>query len=164
MAPLSRKCIAIILGAASSGLAALDGSRYLWYDEPAPEWERGALPIGCGRLGATIFGGGSETITITEDTIWSGPIQHRIPENGLEAVPKVRELMEDGKLSEAGNLARRDINPEESSQRQFSYFGNLDIDFGHDVDTDDYVRWLDTRRGNSGVEYSIDGVEYREVL
>lgn len=161
MAPHFRSGLGFLLTLATSSLAALDGSRYLWYDKPAPEWERGALPIGSGRLGATVFGGSNETITITEDTIWSGPIQNRIPENGLEALPKVRELLKDNKLSEAGDLVQREMTPSEESERQFSYFGSLDIDFGHSVDTEDYVRWLDTRRGNSGVEYSIDGVDYR---
>ncbi|KAM0553331.1 hypothetical protein ACHAPJ_007344 [Fusarium lateritium] len=148
----------------TSSSAALDGSRFLWYKEPASDWESGALPIGCGRLGATVFGGSSEVITITEDTIWSGPIQHRIPENGLKAFPKVRELLVAGNITEGGQLCLREMTPVEESQRAFSYFGNLNIDFGHD-DTENYVRWLDTRQGNSGVEYTYDGVNYtREYI
>ena len=163
MAPHLGIKLSLLTGLVSGTLASLDGSHFLWYDEPAPEWERGSLPIGCGRLGASVFGGGSETITITEDTIWSGPIQDRVPENGLEALPKVRELLMDGKITEAGQLTLREMSPAEESERQFSYFGNLDIDFGHPDNLEDYVRWLDTRQGNAGVSYSIDGVNYTSV-
>ncbi|KAJ4269821.1 hypothetical protein NW762_001490 [Fusarium torreyae] len=147
------------LAITTSSSTALDGSRFLWYKEPATDWENGALPIGCGRLGATVFGGSNEVITITEDTIWSGPIQHRIPENGLKAFPKVRELLVAGNITEGGQLCLREMTPVEESQRAFSYFGNLNIEFGHE-DTENYVRWLDTRQGNSGVEYTYDGVNH----
>ena len=140
-------------------LAALDGSRFLWYNAPATDWETGALPIGNGRLGATIFGGGSEVIVINEDTIWSGPIQDRTPPNGLAALPKARELFLAGDISGGGELVLSDMSPEEISEREFSYFGNLNLEFNHD-DPADYLRWLDTRQGNSGVSYTSDGVEF----
>ena len=42
------------------------------YKEAATEWLE-ALPIGNGRLGAMIYGGPeTETITLNEDTLWSG--------------------------------------------------------------------------------------------
>jgi alpha-L-fucosidase 2 len=49
----------------------------LWYDKPAAQWVD-ALPIGNGRLGAMVFGGGSdgspakEILQLNEDTLWSG--------------------------------------------------------------------------------------------
>ena len=44
----------------------------LWYDEPASAWNQ-ALPVGNGRLGAMIFGGGErERIQLNEETLWSG--------------------------------------------------------------------------------------------
>jgi len=45
----------------------------LWYDRPAKSWEREALPIGNGRLGCMVFGGGaSERIQFNEDSLWIG--------------------------------------------------------------------------------------------
>jgi hypothetical protein len=143
----------------TGGLAALDGSSFLWYNAPATEWETGALPIGNGRLGATIFGGGNEVVTVSEDTIWSGPLQDRTPPNGLAALPKVRDLLLAGSISEAGELVLSDMSPEEASERAFSYFGELNFEFGHD-DQEDYLRWLDTRQGNSGVSYTSGGVNF----
>lgn len=126
MAPHLNTKFSLLTGLAGETLAAFDGSRFLWYDEPVPEWERGALPIDCGRLGPSVFGGGNETLTIIEDTIWSGPIRHRIPENALEGLPKVRELLMNNKITEAGQITLREMRPVEESQRQSRYFGNLD--------------------------------------
>ncbi len=45
----------------------------LWYDRPATDWEKEALPIGNGRLGAMIFGGiEKERIQFNEDSLWTG--------------------------------------------------------------------------------------------
>lgn len=151
--------LALLMGFTAGGVAVLDGSRFLWYEEPALDWETGALPIGCGRLGATIFGDSNEVMTVTEDTIWTGPIQNRIPVNGLEALPQVRDLLLAGNITAGGQLVLREMTPAESSERSFSYFGNLNFAFGHD-NPSDYVRWLDTRQGNSGVSYTQDTVEH----
>ena len=53
------------------------GDLTLWYDKPAAQWVD-ALPIGNGRLGAMVFGGGEdrapgdELLQLNEDTLWSG--------------------------------------------------------------------------------------------
>ena len=45
----------------------------LRYDQPAQNWEKEALPIGNGRLGAMIFGGAEqEHIQFNEDSLWIG--------------------------------------------------------------------------------------------
>ena len=47
--------------------------RVLWYDRPAKDWQREALPIGNGRLGCMIFGDvAKEHIQFNEDTLWIG--------------------------------------------------------------------------------------------
>lgn len=44
----------------------------IWMHQPARHWEE-ALPLGNGRLGAMLFGGGrKERITLNEETFWSG--------------------------------------------------------------------------------------------
>jgi alpha-L-fucosidase 2 len=49
------------------------GRDVLWYTEPAADWQKEALPIGNGRLGAMIFGGvDKEHIQFNEDTVWIG--------------------------------------------------------------------------------------------
>ncbi|RFU81375.1 glycoside hydrolase family 95 [Trichoderma arundinaceum] len=159
MAKLSLQ--AILLGLlATNASAALDGSRYLWYTAPATDWETGVLPIGNSRLGAAIFGGGNEVVTINEDTLWDGPLQNRIPANGLAALPTVRQMLIANNLSAAGNLVLSQMTPPISGERQFSYFGNLNLNFGHSNGISNYIRSLDTRQGNSSVSYTFNGVTY----
>ncbi|KAL6823455.1 glycoside hydrolase family 95 protein [Trichoderma camerunense] len=145
---------------ASNASAALDGSRYLWYTSPATDWETGVLPIGNSRLGAAIFGGGNEVVTINEDTIWDGPQQDRVPAGGLAALPKIRSLLMANNLTDAGNLVESAMYPTNCCERQFSYFGNLNLNFGHGSGISNYIRSLDTRQGNSSVSYTFNGVTY----
>ncbi|KAL7917794.1 glycoside hydrolase family 95 protein [Trichoderma austrokoningii] len=153
---------ALLIGLlATNASAALDGSRYLWYTAPATDWETGVLPIGNSRLGAAIFGGANEVVTINEDTLWDGPLQNRIPANGLAALPKVRQMLVANNLTAAGNLVLSQMTPAISSERQFSYFGNLNLNFGHSSSgISNYIRSLDTRQGNSSVSYTYNGVTY----
>ena len=45
----------------------------LWYEQPATDWEKEALPIGNGRIGAMVFGGvESERIQVAEKSLWTG--------------------------------------------------------------------------------------------
>ena len=44
----------------------------LTYSKPAQEWKE-ALPIGCGRLGAMVYGGpAGDTVQFNEETLWDG--------------------------------------------------------------------------------------------
>ncbi|KAL5340311.1 glycosyl hydrolase family 65, N-terminal domain-containing protein [Aspergillus crustosus] len=114
--------------------SALSASRHLWYKTPAPptDWEQGALPVGNGRLGATIYGGiSNEVVTINENSIWSGPLQERTPENALAALPVSRGLLLDGNITQAGGFIPREMNHPVDSMRAYSYFGNLEVGVGH---------------------------------
>lgn len=45
----------------------------LWYQQPATDWESGALPIGNGRLGAMFFGDpAGDRIQFNEQSLWGG--------------------------------------------------------------------------------------------
>ncbi|KAI8625961.1 glycoside hydrolase family 95 protein [Xylariaceae sp. FL1651] len=156
----------VLLCLSRLGLAALDGSRYLWYTQPAVDWERGSLPIGNGRMGATIYGSLTERITINEDTIWDGPLQNRTPVNALSSLSKVRDLLVSGDITGGDSLCLSNMNQGNmGSERQFSYFGDLHLSFGHSGQTNGYQRWLDTKTGTSGVSYVYNGVNYtREYI
>jgi hypothetical protein len=162
------RLLLLLSASLGTGLAALDGSRYLWYKQPAIEWERGALPIGNGRMGGTVLGGLDDVLTVSEDTIWSGPIQDRTPRGALAALNRTRELFLADELVAAGDLVMSEMNSPAGTEnmRQFSYFGNLNLEFGHEgAEVEDYIRWLDTKVGNTGVSYTYDGVNYtREYI
>lgn len=152
----------LLISGATAAASALDGSRFLWFTQPArPHFFEDAMPIGNGRVGATVYGGGSEVIGINENSIWSGPFQDRIADDPQEALAVTREMLLAGNLSEARQYSMANLIPKTLSPRAFSYFGNINIDFGHeDSGVTDYVRWLDTKEGTTGVSYTYGGVEY----
>jgi len=62
-----------VLFPADGGLGEGASPLVLWYDGPAKNWQREALPIGNGRLGCMIFGDAAkEHIQFNEDTLWIG--------------------------------------------------------------------------------------------
>lgn len=80
----------------------------LWYQQPAKEWQREALPIGNGRMGAMIFGGiGHERIALNEESVWSGSRVEWNRENASQNLPKIRELLLAGKNDEAEVLVNQ---------------------------------------------------------
>ena len=56
-----------------SATAVVASDLKMWYDKPASNWMREALPIGNGRLGGMIFGDmAKEHIQFNEDSLWIG--------------------------------------------------------------------------------------------
>jgi len=50
-----------------------DAAGVLRYDRPAVKWDREALPLGNGRLGAMLFGGvAKDRVQFNESSLWSG--------------------------------------------------------------------------------------------
>ncbi len=88
-----------------SGAAQAPAERLsLWYRRPASRWTE-ALPIGNGRLGAMIFGGvDQERLQLNEDTLWAGGPYDPVNPTAKAALPDVRQLIFDGKYSEAARL------------------------------------------------------------
>jgi len=66
--------IALVALLVTSALGAGQPPRLvLWYEAPARNWEREALPIGNGRLGGMIFGDvAKEHVQFNEDSLWIG--------------------------------------------------------------------------------------------
>lgn len=77
----------------------------LWYNKPAIKWTE-ALPIGNGRLGAMIFGGvQKDRIQFNEETLWTGEPRDYTRPGAAAYLPKIRELLFQGKQKEAEQLA-----------------------------------------------------------
>lgn len=141
----------------------------LWYDKPSENWEE-ALPIGNGRLGAMIFGTiESEQLQLNEETIWAGEPGNNLPEGFNEILPRIRELIAEGKYREAQDLAMtripRHAEGEMNYGMPYQTVGNLVIDFGEPGEVSNYYRELDIKNAVSSVSYEADGVFYkREYL
>jgi alpha-L-fucosidase 2 len=140
-----------------------DTSLKLWYRQPAKQWVE-ALPLGNGRLGAMVFGNPSkEIIQLNEYTIWAGqPYRNDNPE-AKDALPKVRQLIFEGKYVEAQDLVNKKIISRNSQGMPYQTAGNLHLVFpGHENFTN-YYRELNIETAVSTTRYEVDGVVYERV-
>ena len=137
------------------------GDLRLWYRQPAEQWTE-ALPLGNGRLGAMIFGGvARERLQLNEDTLYAGgPYDPADPEARI-ALPRVRELIAEGKYAEAQALANEKMMARPLRMPSYQTVGDLLLTFGASGFAEDYRRELDLDTAVAGVEYRQDGVGYR---
>src|SRR3954471_8160617 len=163
----------LIVGAALSAIGASAQDRAtaqpltLWYRKPATKWESEALPIGNDSLGAMVFGGVEhERLQLNEHSLWSGHPEVLDGPQTLEALPKVRQLLFDGKYSEAQAMASRDMMLRvRATPASYQTLGDLLLDFAHGDTAENYRRSLDLDTGVARIEYTAGGVRYtREVL
>ena len=132
----------------------------LYYTNEAFDFEE-ALPIGNGRLGAMVYGKtGCEKISLNEDTLWTGTGKRNpVPDNPVQAYKKARQLVLDGKISEAQEEISRNFNSMWS--QVYMPLGNLYFDFKHkDSEVIDYIRTLDFSEGICKVAYKYNGIGY----
>lgn len=129
----------------------------LYYKRPAAAWTE-ALPIGNGRLGAMLFGGVEvERLQLNEDTLWSGPPGPWDNPGALKALPKVRELIFQGKYLEADTLTREMMGPFTQS---YLPMGDLWITFHHGDVAHSYERSLDLAQGVASTAYRTGKATY----
>ena len=116
----------MLLGMSATGKAQ---QHKLWYDQPATTWTE-ALPIGNGRLGAMIYGTpATERLQLNEETIWAGRPNNNANPEALEYLPKVRELVWQGRYKEAQDMATRHVQAQTNSGMPYQPFGDLYVSF-----------------------------------
>jgi alpha-L-fucosidase 2 len=127
----------------------------LFYRQPAKEWTE-ALPIGNGRLGGMVFGAvAEERVQLNEDTFWSGGPYDPIHSEALEFLPKVRQLIREGRYKEAQDLADEKLMGRPRHLQAYQPLADLRIALdGHDRPAD-YRRELDLDRAVVRVRYRI---------
>jgi hypothetical protein len=122
------------------------------------------MPIGNGRLGVAIYGSASEVLEINENSIWSGPLQNRTPPDALEAEPIARQMLLDGEIPPGSEYVMQEMISNITAPRSYSYFGNVNIDFGHlDTELTNHTRWLATKEGTSGLTYMYGDAKFTLV-
>ncbi|MEL0456059.1 glycoside hydrolase family 95 protein [Flavobacteriaceae bacterium SZ-1-7] len=158
-------CLLVLIFGIQSIQAQSNQELKLWYDEPAEIWNE-ALPLGNGRLGAMVFGDPSvERLQLNEETIWAGSPNSNAHDKALKALPKVRQLIFDGRYKEAQDLATSDIRSQTNNGMPYQTFGSLYLSFPGHQDYSNYYRDLDIENATAKVQYTVDGVEYtREIL
>ncbi|MDG5805614.1 glycoside hydrolase family 95 protein [Streptomyces ossamyceticus] len=135
----------------------------LWYTAPAADWEREALPIGGGALGATVFGTlASERLQFNEKTLWTGgpgSAQGYDHGNWTEPRPGAISAVQD-RIDTETKVAPEAVTAR-LGQRRVGYghhqtFGDLLLDLPGAPDTvpADYRRGLDLREAVASVTYT----------
>lgn len=135
----------------------------LWYLQPAQkrEWNE-ALPIGNGNLGGMVFGDvKAEQIQLNEETVWYGAKKDRVNKDALEYMPKIRQLVFEGKLKEAERLTLVALSGTPESEGHYEPLGNLHMDFDNqDGVIKDYKRELDIEKAVVNINYKVDDTNY----
>ncbi|MBM7789528.1 glycoside hydrolase family 95 protein [Tenggerimyces flavus] len=143
----------------------------MWYDRPAIDWEREALPIGNGFLGAMIFGGvQTDRIQLNEKSLWTGgpgsvedghAYTYGLWEQDRpDALQRIRrELAEHGTLEPARMVEA--FGQPDWGFGAYQPFGDLYLDLADaEEEAEGYRRELDLRNGIARVTYSNHTREY----
>ena len=73
----------------------------IWFNKPVNTWND-ALPVGNGSLGAMVFGNvENERLELNEESVWTGGERWDANPDALKTLPKVRQLLFEGKYKEA---------------------------------------------------------------
>ncbi len=149
--------IGVLLLSASTSVAQ---EHKLWYDKPAQVWTE-ALPLGNGRLGAMVFGNpATEQIQLNEETLWAGRPNNNANPDALEWIPKIRQLVFEGKYKEAQDMATAHVKSATNQGMPYQTFGDLRISFPGHSRYDNYYRELSLDSARTVVKYTVDGVNY----
>ena len=137
----------------------------LWYDKPAATWTE-ALPLGNGRIGAMVYGNPAiDQIQLNEETIWAGRPNSNANPDALENIPKVRELIAEGKYLEAQDLATEKVMSNTNSGMPYQPFGDLRLSFSGHANYSDYYRELDLDSAIAMIKYKVGDITYtREYI
>jgi alpha-L-fucosidase 2 len=130
----------------------------MWYAAPPAQWFEG-LPIGTGRIAAMVMGSlKRDRIALNHEWLWRGEHRLRDTEKRSHLLPKVRELLLDGRYEE-GALAANEAfggGGGRSGRRcrvdPYQPAGDLYLELNHDY-VSDYRRELDMETARVTVSY-----------
>jgi alpha-L-fucosidase 2 len=136
----------------------------LWYEKPAAQWID-ALPIGNGRLGAMVFGGGEdgaphkELLQLNEDTLWSGQPRNGNNPEAPKYLPQVRAaVLEQQNYHLADQLCHK---MQGLFAESYQPLGNLRLELTHPTPPTDYRRQLDLDTAIATTTYEVAGVQFQ---
>ncbi len=136
----------------------------LHLNNPATVWEN-ATPVGCGSLGAMLYGGvDEECLQLNEEHIWA-EVTNTVDASDFRArFLAVREALLQGKNADA--IAEELLNPYFSRIGSYETAGELHLTMAHatNAPTTDYRRDLDLTDGVATVSYTKGDVHYRRTL
>ena len=140
----------------------------IYLASPAPTGETAfregwnhALPIGNGSIGAMVYGDPRHDILqLNEDTVWyGGGGRNRVNPKALESWKKCRELLAEGRISEAEALCQSDLYAVPDQQRYYDTCGHVTLDFQHG-EYKNYRRELDLSEAVCRVSFEENGAGF----
>ena len=161
------KRLPILFAAILLSIPSFASHHRLWYDKPAMTWTQ-ALPIGNGVMGGMVFGTPAvEHIQLNEETIWAGQPNHVLHPQAKDYLPKVRQLIFEGKYKEAERLANDKVMPVGANKNMgmpYQPFGDLYISMPGHADYTAYERELDLENARVSVTYQSNDVTYQREM
>ena len=137
-------------------------SYILYLANEAVNWEN-ATPVGCGTLGAMLWGGAdNECLQLNEEKLWAGGPIELHAEGFAEKLEQVRALLREGKNADA--LATESLDPYFFRIKSYESAGNLRLAMNAGGDVSDYRRELDLVNGVASVTYKRGGIGYTRTL
>ncbi|MBQ5316498.1 MAG: glycoside hydrolase family 95 protein [Oscillospiraceae bacterium] len=131
----------------------------LYYTSPAKEWHN-ALPLGNGRLGAMVYGEPlNETISLNEDSLWSGGFRKRENPDARDNIGLMRKLIREGRASEANKLCESAFYGNNDQQRHYQPLGDMHI-VSEKTEISDYSHSLSLEYGVDEVKYTAGNVHF----
>lgn len=135
----------------------------LWYTKPAARWAD-ALPIGNGRLGVMVFGGGEdgaptkEFLQLNDDTLWSGKPRDGNNFDAKNYLADVRRaVLEERNYHLADQLCHK---MQGLFAEAYQPLGNLKVNFTHPGPPSNYRRELDLDSACAHTKYTIGDVHF----
>lgn len=134
----------------------MNADELLWYTKEAPDFNS-ALPVGCGRMGAMVFGGAKKDILkLCEDSIYSGGKRNRINPKAYEGVQEIRALLLEEKVQEAEKIAFQKMQGLPPEARHYMPLGNLMIQHEFTGKAREYKRSLDLTTAIASLKFHDD--------
>ncbi len=135
----------------------------LWYDKPAAQWVD-SLPIGNGRLGAMVFGGGEdgsaskEVLQLNEDTLWSGKPRDGNNRDAKNYLGPIRQaVLKEQAYHKADDLCRK---MQGLFAEAYQPLANLRLHFTHNGSPANYRRELKLDTACARTFYTVDDVRF----
>lgn len=144
----------------------MDTEQTLWYTKAAQDFNH-ALPVGNGRIGAMVYGGtAAETISLNEDSIYSGGLRERINPDAYEGFTEIRRLLLEERITQAQKLAFETMQGIPQDSRHYMPLGTLKLTQKFTGKAREYMRSLDLSRAVAEVRFRDDaGVQFhREIF
>jgi len=142
----------------------MSSAHVISYDCMAPSWDWPDMQLlGNGRIGALVLGRlGVDVIHFNEDTLWKRITTPRSNPEAKDWLPKVRQLIQDGKVEEAQFLAGMTLMGQSSIASPYQPLGTLQIFLPGEEgkQATDVRRELDMASAIYRLSYTIDEVRY----